>query len=92
MENQEALLVVKNGDTLYTLENRKLWIYKQISKIKRQPQKITVHIKMEMDSNMLRYFTSNFISPHSTAVKFMEVYPHLDHEKTFFDFLQRDDY
>ncbi|XP_065927828.1 uncharacterized protein [Magallana gigas] len=92
MENQEALLVVKNGDTLYTLENRKLWIHKQISKIKRQPQKITVHIKMEMDSNMLRYFTSNFISPHSTAVKFMEVYPHLDHEKTFFDFLQRDDY
>lgn len=36
---------------------------------------------MEMDSNMLRYFTSNFISPHSTTVKFMEVYPHYDQRK-----------
>lgn len=91
MENPEALLIVKNGDELYTLENRKLWIHKQISKTKRQPPKITVHIKMEMDSNMLRYFTSNLISPHSTTVKFREVYPHLDYEKTLFDFLQRDD-
>lgn len=91
MENPEALLIVKNGDELYTLENRKLWIHKQISKTKRQPPKITVHIKMEMDSNMLRYFTSNFISPHFTTVKFKEVYRHSALEKTFLDFLQREE-
>lgn len=90
-KNPEALSVVKNDGELFTLENRKLWIYKHISKIERRPPKITVHIKMEMDFNMLRYFTSNFISPHSTTVKFEEVYRHSAMEKTFLDFLQRED-
>lgn len=90
-ENPEALSVVKNSGEYYTLENRKLWIFKQISKIERRPPKITVHIKMEMDSNMLRYFTSNFISPHFTTVKFKEVYRHSALEKTFLDFLQREE-
>lgn len=90
-KNPEALAVVIKGNELYTLENRKLWIHKQISKIERRPPKITVHIKMEMDSNMLRYFTSNFISPHFTTVKFKEVYRHSALEKTFLDFLQREE-
>lgn len=89
-ENPEALPAVKNGGELYTLDNRKLWIYEQISKIERQPPKITVEIKMEMDSNMLRYFTSSFISPQSTTVKFDKVYHHSALEKTLLDFLQRD--
>lgn len=91
IENPEALLVVKNGDELYTLENRKLWIHKQISKTKRQPQKITVHIKMEMDLNMFRYFNPELISPHSTTVKSKKVYRHSALEKTFLDFLQREE-
>lgn len=90
-ENPEALPVVKNSGEYYTLENRKLWIFKQISKIERRPPKITVHIKMEMDLNMFRYFNPELISPHSTTVKSKKVYRHSALEKTFLDFLQREE-
>lgn len=46
---------------------------------------------MEMDSNMLGYFAHKFISSHFTTVKFTEDYHHSALEKTFLDFLQRDD-
>lgn len=40
---------------------------------------------MEIDFNMLRHFTPNFISPNSTSAKFKEVYHHSALEKTFYD-------
>lgn len=90
-KNPEAVLVVKNGRELYALDNQKLWIHKQISKIERRPSEITVHIKMEMDFNMLRYFSPNFTSPHFTTVEFKEVYHHSPMEKTLFDLLRREE-
>lgn len=40
---------------------------------------------MEIDFNMLRYFTPNFISPNSTPVKLKEFNHHSALEKTFYD-------
>lgn len=90
-KNPEALLVVKHNEELYSLHNRELWMHQQISKIERRPPKITVHIKMEMDFNMLRFFTCNYMLSHFTTVKFEKSYHHSSLEKTFLDFLRREE-
>lgn len=58
-KHPEALNVVKYARKVYALENRKLWLCKQVSRIEKRLKKITVHVKMNMDYNMFRYFTAN---------------------------------
>lgn len=90
-ENPEDLPVMKRGREFFTLDNRKLWIYQKISKIERQRSEIPVNIKIEMDSNMLRYFTSNWKPFWSTLQGIQRLTRFSDLEETFLDFLQRDD-
>lgn len=75
-----ALNVVKYERNFYALENRKLWLCKQVSKIEKRLKKITVHVKMDMDYNMFRYFTANGYATKTQS--------YTELEETFLDFLE----
>lgn len=83
-KHPEALNVVKYERKFYALENRKLWLCKQVSKIEKRLKKITVHVKMNMDYNMFRYFTANGYE----TVKIKKTQSYTDVEETFLDFLE----
>lgn len=85
---EEGLPVVKRGREFFTLDNRKLWIYQKISKIEEQRSEIAVNVKMEMDSNMLRYFTPNYRPHFSTIRRIKRKESYSDLEEAFLDFLQ----
>lgn len=88
-KNPEDLPVVKSGRKLFTLDNRKLWICQKISKIDRQRSEIAVNIKMEMDSNMLRYFTLNWKSDGFIIQGIQRENRFSYLEETFLSFVQR---
>lgn len=85
---EEDLPVVKRGREFFTLDNRKLWIYQKISKIEEQRSEIAVNVKMEMDSNMLRYFTPNYRPHMFTIQRIQRKKSYSDLEEAFLDFLQ----
>lgn len=86
-KDPETLKVVRNGEKLYCLENHKLWFCKQISKIERKRKKISVKVKMDMDTSMMKYFTAN----DSLTVQIKRSHSFSDLKETFLDFLQVDD-
>lgn len=81
------MTVARNGEKLYCLENRKLWLCKQASKVERQLNRISVKVKMDMDTSMLKYFTTN----GSLTVRIKRSHTFSDETETFLDFLQKDD-
>lgn len=83
-EDPEILKVVRNGEKLYCLENRKLWLCKQVSRIDKKFDKISVKVKMDMDTSMLQYFTKN----HSTTVGIKRSHSFSKTKEMFLDFLQ----
>lgn len=85
---EEGLPVVKRGREFFTLDNRKLWIHQKISKIEEQRSEIAVNVKMEMDSNMLRYFTRNYRPHIRTILVIQRKKSYSDLEEAFLDFLQ----
>lgn len=86
-EDPETLKVVRNGEKLYCLENRKLWVCKQVSRIERKLNKVSVEVKMDMDTSMLKYFTAN----DSTTVQIDRSHSFSDLREIFLDFLLLDD-
>lgn len=87
-QNPEDLPVVKSGRKFFTLDNRKLWICQKISKIEKQRSEIAVNIKIEMDSNMLRYFTVNW-KPNVVIIEGIKRSNRFSClEETFLSFLQ----
>lgn len=86
-EDPETLKVVRYGKRLYSLENRKLWVCKQVSRIERKLDKISVKVKMDMDTSMLKYFTAN----ESTTVQIDRSHSFSGLREIFLDFLQLDD-
>lgn len=86
-KDPETLKVVRNGEKLYCLENRKLWLCKQVSRIERKLNKVSVKVKMDMDTSMLQYFTKN----HSTTVQIKRSHSFSETNNIFLDFLQSND-
>lgn len=84
---ETTLKVVRNGEKVYCLENYKLWFCKHVSKIERKLNKISVEVKMDMDTSMLKYFTAN----DSLTVRIKRSHSYSDQKETFLDFLQLDD-
>lgn len=86
-KDPETLKVVRNGEKLYCLENRKLWLCKQVSRIERKLNKVSVEVKMDMDTSMLQYFTKN----HSTTVHINRSHHFSETKNIFLDFLLLND-
>lgn len=86
-KHPETLMVVRNEEKLYCLENRKLWLCKEASKLEKRLNKISVKVKMDIDTSMLKYFTTS----DSLTVRIRRSYSFSDQTETFLDFLQKDD-
>lgn len=86
-KNSKDLFVVRHEGKFYAIDNRKLWMHQQLSRIDRQKKNILVQVKLEMDSNMLKAFTC---FAKSFKIERSRSYSHSEIEELFFDFLQEE--
>lgn len=82
-EDLEILKVVRYGKRLYSLENCKFWVCKQVLRIERKFDKIFVKVKMDMDISMLKYFIVN----EFMIVQIDRLYFFFGFREIFLDFL-----